>query len=270
MTFLDAIILGIVEGLTEFLPVSSTGHLLLTNSLLGLQGPGVNAYTIVIQGGALFAVMIHYRARLLATARQMMQPGTDGFRLLTNLFIAFLPAAVVGLLAEDFIDTVLMNSDLWIGAALIIGGMAMIAIEKVKKPDETATVTRIEDIRPKDALIVGFAQCFALWPGMSRSMSTIVGGQLRGFSNHVAADFSFLLALPTLGAATIYKMISDREDLMQIEGGLPVMGVGIVVSFLVAWAAIAVFLKFLKKTGMTPFGIHRILVGAVIFWVLLT
>jgi len=264
MTIWDAIILGIVEGLTEFVPVSSTGHLLLTSSILGLTDDAVNAYVIVIQLGAIMAVVIHYRDRLRQMLTGLNQRNSAGQRLVLNIGIAFMPAAVVGLLLEDFIENRLMSSDAWIAAALVVGGIVMISVEQWKKPKEKARIDTIEQIKPMDALAVGFAQCFALWPGMSRSMSTIVGGQLRGFSNPVAADFSFLLALPTLGAATMYKMVKDREKLLEMEGGGMLVAVGLIVSFLVAWAAIAWFLGFLKKYGMTPFGIYRIIIGLII------
>ncbi|MEQ8821868.1 MAG: undecaprenyl-diphosphate phosphatase [Sumerlaeia bacterium] len=262
MTLLDAIILGIVEGLTEFLPVSSTGHLLITNSLLGLSGEAANAYAIVIQFGAIMAVAVYYHARLLQMAKGAFVAKSDGQRLILNLLIAFVPAAVVGLLFEDFIDT-LMSWDGWIALALIVGGIVMIVVERLLPP-EKRNRSRLEDITPMDAFVVGCAQCFALWPGMSRSMSTIVGGQLRGMTNSLAADFSFLLAIPTLGAATVYKAYSDREALVGAFEPT-VMIVGIVVSFVVALAAIAGFLRLLKTIGLEAFGAYRIVVGVLVF-----
>ncbi|MDK2971257.1 MAG: undecaprenyl-diphosphatase [Candidatus Sumerlaeota bacterium] len=267
MTLFEAIILGVVEGLTEFLPVSSTGHLLLVNGLLGLEGEAANSYAIVIQLGALLACAVYYRARVFGMLKGVTDPGSPGFKLALNLFVAFLPAAVVGLLAEDFIEERLMSHDGWIAAALVLGGIVMIVVEKML-PEKKRRVESLEEITPKDAFVVGVTQCFALWPGMSRSMSTIVGGQLRGFSNSLAADFSFLLALPTLGAATVYKMVSDYETLTAMEGGVPVMLLGLVVSFLTGWAAIAWFLKVLKRIGMTPFGAYRIIVGIIVVLVL--
>lgn len=262
MTLLDAIILGIVEGLTEFLPVSSTGHLILTSALLGLEGCAADAYLIVIQFGAIAAVAVHYRQRLLAVLRGMMGKDKDGKKLALHLFLAFLPAAVVGLLFDDVIEEYFFSS-LTVGIALVVGGVLMIVAERppIARPPRRE---KLEDLTPVDALLVGCAQCFALWPGMSRSMSTIVGGQLRGLSTPLAADFSFLLALPTLGAATCYSALKNREELLAMDGGLPVMAAGMVVSFLVAWAAIAWFLKVVKKIGMTPFGWYRIAVGILV------
>lgn len=264
MTLLDAIILGIVEGLTEFIPVSSTGHLLITSSLLGLTDDAINAYVIVIQLGAIMAVVIHYWDRIKQMFTGLNVAGSGGQRLVVNLGIAFMPAAVVGLAAEDFIENRLMSSDAWVAAALILGGVVMIVVERIMRPGERARIETLEQIKPLDALAVGIAQCFALWPGMSRSMSTIVGGQLRGMSNPVAADFSFILALPVLGAATTYKMVKDRERLLAMEDGATLVAVGLVVSFFVAWAAIAWFLRFVKTHGMTPFGIYRIVIGSII------
>lgn len=263
MTLLDAIILGIVEGLTEFLPVSSTGHLLLANSILGLESQAADSYAIVIQFGALLAVFVYYRARIATMLKGVQNPRSPGFRLLTNLLIAFVPAAVVGLLLEDFIENRLMRHDGWIAAALIVGGVLMIVVQKTH-PNKNRRIHDLEEISPRDALWVGIAQCFALWPGMSRSMSTIVGGQLRGLDDSVSADFSFLLALPTLGAATLYKLVSDYDALVSMEGGIAVMLAGLIVSFLTGWAAIAWFLTILKRIGMAPFGAYRIIVGLIV------
>lgn len=265
MTLLQAVILGIVEGLTEFIPVSSTGHLLLTNSLMGVEGKAANSFVIVIQFGAIMAVVAYYRSRLMTTFRTAGQRGSDGQRLIVNLAVAFVPAAVTGLLLQDFIEERLMTSNAWVAAALILGGIVMIVVDRWLRPTGRR-VERIEDVTWRDALWVGLAQCFALWPGMSRSMTTIVGGQLRGFSNSLAADFSFLLALPTLGAATLYKLVSDRDILLAMEGGLAAVLVGLAVSFAVAWLAIAVFLRIVKRVGMAPFGAYRIVVGLLVIW----
>ncbi|MCB2156982.1 undecaprenyl-diphosphate phosphatase [bacterium] len=259
MTLLQAIILGIVEGLTEYLPVSSTGHLILANALLGLDGAAVDSYIIVIQLGAILAVAVYYRERVLGLFRGIFGRDASGRRLLINLFLAFLPAAIVGLLLGDVIQATLFFPGI-VAVALIDGGFIMIAAEKLLEGDRHQRDS-IDEIKPVDALLVGVAQCFALIPGTSRSMTTIVGGQLRGFSNSLAADFSFLLALPTLGAATIYSLIKNRDALMQMDGGLLAVLVGLVVSFFVAWAAIAWFLKVVKRIGMAPFGIYRIVVG---------
>ena len=268
MTLLHALILGIVEGLTEFLPVSSTGHLILTNALLGLDGAAVDSYIIVIQLGAILAVAVYYRERVLGLLRGALGKDPQGRKLLINLILAFIPAAIAGLLLGDLIQSILFFPGI-VALALIDGGFVMIVTDKLVAGNRQQR-NSLEQITPADALLVGVAQCFALIPGTSRSMTTIVGGQLRGFSNSLAADFSFLLALPTLGAATVYSMIKDRELLMQMDGGLVAVLVGLVVSFFVAWAAIAWFLKVVKHAGMSPFGIYRIVVGGLTIILLLS
>lgn len=262
MSLLDAIILGIVEGLTEFIPVSSTGHLILTSYLLGLDDSAVDSYLIVIQFGAIAAVAVYYRQRLAAIMRGVLGGDAAGRALAIRLGVAFVPAALVGLSLGGLIEDHLFSA-LTVGLALIVGGIIMMAVERPSIAPKVRK-EKLEDISIADALVVGCIQCFALWPGMSRSMSTIVGGQLRGFSTSLAADFSFLLALPTLGAATVYMAIKEREALAALEGGLGVQAVGMVVSFFVAWAAVAWFLKVVKNVGMTPFGAYRIVVGLVV------
>jgi undecaprenyl-diphosphatase len=261
MTILDAIILGIVEGLTEFLPVSSTGHLILAKEALGLSDE-VDPYLVGIQLGAIGAVFIPYWDRIKSMLRGVTSGDASGRRLMMNLFIAFLPAACIGLLLNEAIEATLFGS-FPVAIALIVGGVVMIVVERMVRP-ETGPVRELDDVKPMDALVVGIAQCFSLIPGTSRSMSTIVGAQLRGFTNPLAADFSFLLALPTLGAATIYSLIKGREGLLAIEGSLVTIPLGIVVSFFVAWAAIAGFLAVVKRIGMAPFGVYRIAVGGLI------
>lgn len=265
MSWLDAVILGIVEGLTEFLPVSSTGHLILTNWLLGLEGDAVNAYTIAIQLGAILAVLALYRER----ARQMIMGllGRDaaGLGLFLKLLIAFIPAVIFGLAFEELIDRYLF-SPVPVSGALVLGGVLMIVVEqKVTRPRAASDrkMREVEDLSYLDAVLIGLAQCLALWPGMSRSMSTIVGAQLRGFSNVASAEISFLLALPTLGGATIYKMYSEREALAAMDGGVPLLVLGNIVAFVVAVVAVKGFVQFVNRFGMTPFGVYRIVIGLV-------
>lgn len=265
MTYLDALILGIVEGLTEFLPVSSTGHLILTNALLGLEGAAADSYTIVIQLGAILAVLALYRER----ARQMLfgALGKDpaGLQLFLKLFVAFLPAVFLGLSLESLIEGFLFHTAP-VAAALILGGVAMIVVEKVYVQPRAArlgedALKTVDAMNYRDALIIGFAQCLAMWPGTSRSMCTIVGAQLCGFRTKDAAEVSFLLALPTLGGATVYKLLSDREVFLEMEGGFPLIIFGNVVAFIVAFLAVKWFVGMVTKFGMTPFGIYRIVIG---------
>ncbi|MCC5875735.1 MAG: undecaprenyl-diphosphate phosphatase [Candidatus Sumerlaeia bacterium] len=269
MTFLDALILGVVEGLTEFLPVSSTGHLILTNWILGLDGKAVDAYTIVIQLGAILSVLALYRNRAGQMIRGIAGRDEFGRGLFLKLCLAFMPAAAVGLILEDAIDAWLFNP-IPVAMALIVGGIVMICVELfyVRKREKAAleggtALKGVEDIGWFDAFLVGCAQCFALWPGTSRSMCTILGGQLRGFSSVAAAEISFLLALPTLGAATIYKLIKEREAFLAMEGGIPLIIFGNVVAFIVAFFAVRWFVGIVTRYGMAPFGAYRIVVGLI-------
>lgn len=262
MTLLEAVILGVVEGLTEYLPVSSTGHLIVAARALGLEAGPVDAYLVVIQFGAILAVMAYYHQRMAELARGAFRGDAAGRALLGNLLVAFLPAAVVGLLLDDFIEARLF-SPTTVAVALILGGIVMIVAERWahRRP---ARVEDVDALTWRDALAVGCAQCLALWPGMSRSMCTIVGGQLRGLSNGAAAEFSFLLALPTLGAATIYKCVSAWRELSGMDGGITLLLVGNGVSFVVAFLAVWGFLALVRRYGMAPWGWYRIAAGAVL------
>lgn len=262
MTILDAIILGIVEGLTEFIPVSSTGHLIITQALLGLEGDAIDAYLIVIQLGAILAVALHYRKRLVGMVRGICGGDANGRALAFKLMVAFMPAAVVGLLFEDVIGRYLFES-IWVAVALVVGGVLMILVDrpKVLKPGPK---TRLEDVTYTDAIWIGVAQCASLWPGTSRSMATMVGGRFRGLCNTTAADFAFLLGLPTLGAAACYKMLTNWDALLAMPGGLPAIVTGLVVSFFVGWGAVAWFLRILGRVGLAPFGAYRIAVGGIV------
>jgi undecaprenyl-diphosphatase len=262
VTLADAIILGVVEGLTEYLPVSSTGHLIVASRALRLEPGPVDAYLIVIQFGAILAVMAYYHARIAELLRGASARDANGLRLLRNLVVAFLPAAIVGLALDDIIEAKFFNPTT-VAIALIAGGVAMIAAERWahRRP---ARVEDVDAMAWRDALWIGCAQCLALWPGMSRSMTTIVGAQLRGLSTPAAAEFSFLLALPTLGAATVYRFVSAYRELQAMEGGLKLLAVGNAVSFAVAFAAVWGFLSLVKRFGMAPWGWYRIAAGAVL------
>lgn len=265
MTFFDAFILGVVEGLTEFLPVSSTGHLILTNSLLGLEGKAADSYTIVIQLGAILAVVALYKRRTAEMLRGLTGNDPAGLGLFLKLVLAFLPAAFSGLLLDDLIEGYLMKP-LPVVAALILGGVAMIVVENlVVKPRARgggeASLKTVEEMSYLDAFIIGCGQCLALWPGTSRSMATILTAQLRGFSSTAAAEVSFLLAMPTLGAATVYKLVKHREEFLAMPGGVPLILFGNLVAFVVAFFAVFGFVRIVTRFGMTPFAIYRILIG---------
>jgi undecaprenyl-diphosphatase len=262
-----AILLGIVEGLTEYLPVSSTGHLELAGHMLGLpDDAATSSFEIVIQLGAILAVVVHYRVLLTDRVRGLFQQDPVSIRLAVALAVAFAPAAFLGLLFRKAIKEHLFKP-LPIAAALIVGGVVMIVTERIRASRGAHGADGLEQVTPRRALAIGLGQCLSLWPGSSRSMCTIVAGQLTGLSTATAAEFSFLLALPTLGAATIYEAYKARTVLMA-HGGTVNLAVGLVVSFLVAWAVIASFLRYLRARGLEPFGWYRIAVGVVALWVL--
>ncbi len=269
---LIAVLLGIVEGLTEYLPVSSTGHLVLAGHLLGLSDddPATSSFEIVVQLGAILAVVAHYRALIMERARGLVSRDPAAVRLLSAIAIAFAPAAAVGLLLRKTIKAHLFGP-LPVALALAVGGVAMIVIERLlraRRPGQSRVpdgAQGLEQVTPARALAIGLGQCLSLWPGASRAMCTIVAGQLAGLSTATAAEFSFLLALPTLGAATIYEASKARHVLAAHVGGAS-MTIGLLVSFLVAWAVIASFLKYLRTRGLEPFGWYRIVLGMVVLW----
>jgi undecaprenyl-diphosphatase len=220
MTPLQAIILGLVEGITEYLPVSSTGHLILASALLGLDDPetksAVDAFNIVIQGGAILAVVGLYFPRIVQMLRGLAGRDRAGMSLLLNLFVAFLPAAFFGFLLDDFIEAHLFHTAPVL-LALFVGGLWMIWIDRWRRRNEFmgehAAILpggdTIDRLTPVQALAIGLFQCVAMWPGTSRSMMTIAGGMLVGLKPRQAAEFSFLLGLPTLGAACLYKLAKN-------------------------------------------------------------
>jgi undecaprenyl-diphosphatase len=267
MSVLIAVLLGIVEGLTEYLPVSSTGHLALAGHVLGLPDDDASsAFEIVIQLGALLAVVVHYRVLLTERLRGFAMRDPAALRLAVALAIAFLPAAVLGLTVGKVIKHHLFTPGP-IAAALVVGGLVMIAVERMRRARHMSGDEGLDRVTPKRALAIGLGQCFSLWPGTSRSMSTIVAGQLSGLSTATATEFSFLLAIPTLGAATVYEAYKDRHVLME-HSGAATLAIGMVVSFVVAWVVIAGFLKYLRTHGLEPFGWYRIVVGIATLWIL--
>lgn len=290
MSALEAALLGVVEGFTEYLPVSSTGHLILAGHVLGQTGDGVDAFDIVIQLGAILAVVVHYRRLLLERAAGLFRRERASVQLLVALALGFAPAAVTGLLLRKHIKALLFGPGP-VAAALVVGGVVMIAVELVRAraaragvvpgtapigptaPDQregpvdpTPGLVGLEHVTPWRAFAIGLGQCLAMWPGSSRSMCTIVAGQMTGLSTATAAEFSFLLGLPTLGAATVYEAYKSWGVLGEV--GAANVAIGLVVSFLVAWGVIAAFLAYLKRRGLIPFGAYRIVLGLVVFLVL--
>jgi undecaprenyl-diphosphatase len=269
MSPITAAFLGVVEGVTEYLPVSSTGHLILASHLLGQKDEGAGAFDIVIQLGAILAVVVHYRQLLGERVLGLVRKDARSIRLLVCLLLGFAPTAVLGLVARKKIKEHLFGPKP-VAAALVVGGIVMIAVEVVRAmrargpENEQIGANGLEHVTPLRAFYIGLGQCVSMWPGASRSMCTIVAGQLAGLSTATAAEFSFLLGLPTLGAATLYEMYKSRALLGEI-GALNV-AIGLVVSFLVAWAVIAAFLAYLKRRGLIPFGIYRIALGLIVLW----
>jgi undecaprenyl-diphosphatase len=267
MSLFIALVLGVVEGLTEYLPVSSTGHLILAGRALRLKEGAADSFEIVIQLGAVLAVVVHYRALLAERARGLLAREAKASRLLVALAIAFAPAAVVGLLLRKAIKQHLF-SPLTVAIGLLVGGVAMIAIERVRARRGVEGAVGLEHVTPQRALFIGLGQCLSLWPGASRSMCTILAGELAGLATATAAEFSFLLALPTLGAATLYEAFKARHALAT-DVGATAIAAGLVVSFAVAWAVIATFLRYLQRRGLEPFGWYRIVVGIVVLWIVM-
>ncbi|MCU0655920.1 MAG: undecaprenyl-diphosphate phosphatase [Polyangiaceae bacterium] len=260
----EAALLGLVEGLTEFLPVSSTGHLILVGHLLRLEGEGAHAFEIVIQLGALLAVVVHYRRLLGARLGGLFRRERASLDLLVALLLAFAPVAAAGLLLRKAIKRWLFGPGP-VAAALVVGGLAMILLPRLLRG--RPRVDGLEQVTPRRALLIGLGQCLALWPGASRSMCTILAAEAAGLSTATAAEFSFLLALPTLGAATLYEAMKSWRPLLETVPPLS-MAVGLAVSFLVAWAVIAAFLRYLARTGLAPFGVYRLALGLVVFFTL--
>jgi undecaprenyl-diphosphatase len=263
MTWLSAFLLGALEGLTEFLPVSSTGHLILLGSHLGYEDEASKTFDVVIQLGAVIAVAVYYRARISELVVGVVRRDPLSMRLALSLGIAFLPAAAVGFLFQKVIEERLFGP-IPVAEALIAGGVLMLGIELWRRRRAETGREGLTAVTPLRALAVGIAQCFSLWPGTSRSMSTIVGGQLAGLSTATAADFSFLLSIPTLGAATLYKLAKNGRGIIDAPGGATALAIGMSVSFVVSLLVIAAFLRYLKRFGLMPFGVYRIALGAVV------
>jgi undecaprenyl-diphosphatase len=259
--FLVAAILGLVEGLTEFLPVSSTGHLIVAGSLLHYTGERAKLFEIVIQAGAIVAVCWEYRARLLAVARGLTRE-RGAQRFVLNLLVAFLPAAVLGLSFASLIKAHLF-APVPVAAAFIAGALVILWAERrQRRKPASVRVQSVDDLRWTDALKIGFAQAFALIPGTSRSGATIIGGMLFGLSRQTATEFSFFLAIPTLFAATGYDLVKNRHLLA--TGDLWMIGVGFAVAFVSAFFTIRALLRYVAHHDFVPFAWYRIAFGLVI------
>ena len=260
----QAILLGLVEGLTEFLPVSSTGHLILASELIGFKGDGSVAFKIAIQLGAILAVLVAYRERFAGIAAGLLrrEPGAIAFT--RNIVLGFLPAMVVGLFAYSAIRR-LIESPMTVAVALILGGIAILLIERYVP---ARVEGRVETMPAKTAAGVGVVQCLAMIPGVSRSGATIMGGLLMGLDRKTAAEFSFFLAVPTMAAATVYSLYKERHLLNADDLGL--IAIGFVTAFVSALLVVRWLVGFVGRRGFAPFAWYRIVLGSVaLVWLFL-
>ena len=255
---IQAIVLGIVEGLTEFLPVSSTGHLIIAGEAIGFTGERAETFEIFIQLGAILGVVWFYRAKVLDLVVNVRRP--PEWRFVSKLFIAFLPAAAIGLLTHKYIKAYLFSTHT-VAWALIVGGIAILLIERWHR-HRSARVHQMEQLGYADALTVGVAQVFSLFPGVSRAGATIMGGMLAGLSRTTATEFSFFLAMPTMFAATLYDLYKSIH-VLRIEDTF-IFSIGFVVSFIVAIIVVKTFLVYVARHTFRPFAWYRIVFGSLI------
>lgn len=273
MTIFDTVIIAIVEGLTEFLPVSSTGHMIIAQNILGVESTEfVKAFTFIIQFGAILSVVVLYWKRFFQLNHTPAPEGATALKRFLHkydfywkLFVAFIPAAVLGLLFNDIIDEML-ESVAVVATTLILGGIFMLFCDKIFNKGSEST-----PLNEKRAFKIGLFQCISMIPGVSRSMATIVGGMSQKLTRKAAAEFSFFLAVPTMFAATLFKLLKIfMNDAAIIRDNLGTLLIGNAVAFVVALLAIKFFISFVTKYGFKAFGWYRIIVGAAILAMLLT
>lgn len=249
------IILGIIEGLTEFLPVSSTGHLILAAELLGFTGEGSAAFKISIQLGAILAVLVAYRQRFWNVGMGLLRQDRDSILFTRNILIGFLPAMLIGAVAYEGVRA-LLQSPTTVAVALVLGGIAILVIERMVK---VVKVESVEAMPLGTAIAIGAIQCIAMIPGVSRSGATIMGALLMGVERKTAAEFSFFLAVPTMAGATVYALWKDRDVL--VIDDLSAIAIGLVVAFVVALAVVKSLVAVVGRFGFAPFAWYRIVVG---------
>lgn len=260
---LTIILLGIVEGVTEFLPVSSTGHLILAGALLGYDEHRWAVFNIVIQLGAILAVVVFYWRTFLAVLTGLAGGKPEAWRFVRNILVAFLPAAVIGLALHKQIEAMLGRPTI-VAVALIVGGLAILLIERTARQGQEKGIA---DIGLGRSVAIGFIQCLAMVPGVSRSGATIMGALALGVERRTAAEFSFFLAVPTMMGATSLELWKNRHDLGAVRAGG--IGLGFVISFLVALVVIRWFIGIVSKRGFAPFAWYRIVIGgAALVWLL--
>ena len=254
--YLVAVLLGIVEGVTEFLPVSSTGHLILASELMGYNAAQWAVFNVAIQPGAILAIVVLYWRTFLTVIRGLLKWEKESVAFVRNLLIAFIPAVVLGLAFADQIDALLENAVV-VAWALIAGGIAILVIERLVKPGEAVGIS---GVTVGQSIKISLVQCLAMVPGVSRSGATIMGAMSLGIERRTAADFSFFLALPTLTGATVLQLYKHRDAITADSLGL--IAVGFVVSFVTALVVVKAFLAVVQRHGFAPFGWYRIVAGA--------
>lgn len=253
---IKAIIVAIVEGITEFIPISSTGHMIIVGNIINFKGAFANSFEVVIQLGAILAIIVLYWGKIWSSVVEFFKLKPSGIKFWTNIIVAFIPAAVFGFLLNDKIDEYLFNPGT-VAVGLVVGGILMIIIEN--KFRNKHTTKSVEKISFKQSFKIGCFQCLALWPGMSRSASTIMGGWICGVSTVAATEFSFFLAIPTMVGATALTLFKTG---MNFSGGeIITLVIGFVVAFLVALLVVERFVAYLKTKPMKVFAIYRIVVG---------
>lgn len=254
-----AIILGVVEGITEFLPISSTGHMVIVGKFINFTGEFATLFEIVIQLGAILAIVWLFREKIFGSLKKL-KPKEEGFNLWTKLILAFIPSAILGLLFHEIIEKYLLIP-VSVAGSLLVGGLWMIYAEnKYRKND---TIQSIDEVSYKTAFVIGCFQCLSvLWPGFSRSAATIIGGWIMGLSSLAAAEFSFFLAIPTMLAATVFALL--KSSIILTIPQIISLIVGFLVSFIVALIVVAKFIEFLKTKPMKVFAVYRIFVGIIV------
>ena len=255
---IKAAIMGVVEGLTEFLPISSTGHLILAGALLGFDDAKAKVFDIAIQTGAIFAVILVYWQKIRSTL-VALPSSRQAQKFALNVFIGFLPAVVLGLLFGKFIKAHLFTPVV-VATTFILGGFIILWAEK--RQTGHVRVHSVDDMTPLDALKVGLVQCLAMVPGTSRSGSTIIGGMLMGLSRQAATDFSFFLASPTLIGAGVYSLYKERALLSMAD--IPLFSVGLIFSFISAWLCVRWLLRYIATNSFVPFAWYRIVFGIIV------
>lgn len=257
---LKSIIIAVVEGITEFIPVSSTGHMIIVGDIIDFKGEFANLFTIVIQLGAILAIVVLYKNKIFSSIVGVFKGKKEDFRFWLNIAVACIPAVILGFAFEDAIDKYLFNTTT-VTLALVVGAILMLLSEKrVSCKRKTKSV---DDITIPQAFKIGVFQCLALWPGMSRSASTIIGGWINGLSTVAATEFSFFLALPVMVGASGLKIIKYEEVLS--SGELIILSIGFVVAFLSALVCVEKFIGYLKKKPMKNFAYYRLALAGVLF-----